>query len=202
MTFSRAFLAGAAALFLSHSFALAGDDNHAGHSAASHGEHKSHGLEISAAWTRATVKTAKVGGGYIQIKNTGSEPDRLIAAMADFASKVEIHEMKLVDDVMRMRPLPEGLEVPAGGELVLKPGGEHLMFMGLKKQLVEDNTANVVLVFEKAGKIDVTFKVNGLAAKSAGEDHANHGSHHSGKHGDSHKAKHEDDHGDHSTHTH
>lgn len=198
MTFSKTLIAGAAALFLSLPVASAGDGNHSHNDTEGHGAHKNHGIKISAAWTRATVKTAKVGGGYVVIKNSGSEADRLISASAEFASKVEIHEMKLIDDVMRMRPLPEGLEVPAGGELILKPGGEHLMFVGLKKQLVEDDTASVALIFEKAGKVEVTFKVNALAAKSAGEDHADHGA----GHGSDHEGKHGDSHEDHSNHTH
>lgn len=142
--------------------------------------HKGHGvsaqnLEISSAWTRATVESAKVGGGYITIKNTGDEADRLIAASADFTNGVELHEMTLVDDVMRMRPLEGGISIPAGGEVTLKPGGQHLMFIGLKQPLVEGGKVPVSLTFEKAGDVFISFKINGLAAKSADEHGAHEG---------------------------
>lgn len=146
-----------------------------------HGEHGSHvvkakHLEISTAWTRATVKTAKVGGGYITIKNTGDEADRLITGSADFANHVHLHEMTLVDDVMRMRPLEGGIVIPAGGEIVLKPGAQHLMFMGLQRPLVKGEKVTVSLTFEKAGDVPIPFKVNSLAAKSA-DEHSNHSGH-------------------------
>ncbi|MEP1443446.1 MAG: copper chaperone PCu(A)C [Hyphomicrobiales bacterium] len=192
MTFSKTLLAGAAALFLSVPFTFANDSNHSGHDAASHGEHKHQTLEVTAAWTRATVKTAKVGGGFISIKNNGDHADRLIGGTAGFAGDVQLHTMAIVDDVARMRPLPDGIEIPAGGEVILKPGGDHVMFMGLKEQLKEGEKRSVSLTFEKAGKVEVTFKVNGLAAKGAGEDHSGHG----------HTTKEKTSHGDHSEHSH
>lgn len=146
-----------------------------------HGEYGSHivqakHLELSTGWTRATVKTAKVGGGYITIKNTGDEADRLIAGSADFANGVHLHQMTLVDDVMRMRPIEGGIIIPAGGEIVLKPGAQHLMFMGLQRPLVKGEKVTVSLTFEKAGDVLVPFKVNSLAAKGAHE-HGNHSGH-------------------------
>jgi len=174
MTFSKTLLAGAAALFLSTSVTLANDSNHSGHDGANHGEHKHHSIKASAAWTRATVKTAKVGGGFISIKNTGDHADRLIGGTASFANDVQLHTMKIVDDVARMRALPDGVVIPAGAQVVLKPGGDHVMFMGLKEQLKEGEHRSVTLTFEKAGEIEVTFKVNALAAKTAGDDHSEH----------------------------
>ena len=174
MTFSKTLLAGATALFLSTPIAFASDSNHSGHDAASHGEHKHHSIEASAAWTRATVKTAKVGGGFIMIKNTGDHADRLIGGAASFASDVQLHTMQIVDDIARMRALPDGIVIPAGTEVALKPGGDHVMFMGLKEQLKEGEQRTVKLIFEKAGEIEVAFKVNSLAAKEAGEDHSGH----------------------------
>lgn len=148
--------------------------NHSDHS--DHGEHKADvhklgSLKIKAAWTRATVKTAKVAGGYVTIKNTGAHADRLVGGATEISNSLQIHEMKLVDDIMRMRPLEAGVEILPGEEVVLKPGAQHLMFMGLQEQLQEGNTVNVTLVFEKAGEITIPFAVNSLAAKSAHEGH-------------------------------
>lgn len=156
----------------------AADSAHKPHHGNGHGDHDHHGvkvkhLEISTAWTRATVKTAKVGGGYITIKNTGNESDRLIAGTADFAKDVQLHQMTLIDDVMRMHPVDGGIDIPAGGEVVLQPGGQHLMFMGLQRPLLEGEEVSVSLTFERAGDVSVSFKVNSLAAKNAHE----HGAH-------------------------
>ena len=98
----------------------------------------------------------------------------MIGGAASFARDVQLHTMKIVDDVMRMRPLPDGVVIPAGTQVVLKPGGDHVMFMGLKEQLKEGEQRTVTLTFEKAGEIEVSFKVNSLAAKEAGEDHSGH----------------------------
>ena len=116
-------------------------------------------LEISHPWTRATAPTAKAGGGYLVITNKGTTPDRLVAAQSTASQKVEIHEMKMDGNVMRMRELAGGLEIPPGGSVMLKPGGYHIMFMELKAPLAKDTKVPVTLVFEKAGKIDVDFAV-------------------------------------------
>lgn len=122
-------------------------------------DYKVGALEISHPWTRATAPTAKAGGGYLVITNKGTTPDRLVAAQSTASQKVEIHEMKMDGNVMRMRELAGGLEIPPGGSVMLKPGGYHIMFMELKAPLAKDTKVPVTLVFEKAGKIDVDFAV-------------------------------------------
>jgi len=136
-----------------------------------------HDLEISTAWTRATVSSAQVGGGYITIHNKGDAADRLIAAVADFAKEVQFHQMTLVGDVMRMRPVEGHIEIPAGGSVIFKPGAEHLMFIGLERALVEGEVVNVKLTFEKAGEVSVAFKVHNLAARGSAthQPHKGHG---------------------------
>ncbi len=111
---------------------------------------------------RATLPGQKVGGGYMALLNAGSADDTLIGASAGFAGKVEIHEMKMVDDVMQMNALPTGLPVPAGETVTLKPGGYHLMFMQLKQALAEGDTHKVMLKFEKAGEVEVVFQVKSI----------------------------------------
>jgi copper(I)-binding protein len=87
-------------------------------------------LEISHPWTRVTPATAQSGGGFLTITNKGTTADRLIAARSTVSGKVEVHEMKMDGNVMRMRELEKGLEIPAGATVMLKPGGYHIMFMG------------------------------------------------------------------------
>ncbi|QKV19302.1 copper chaperone PCu(A)C [Oricola thermophila] len=122
-------------------------------------DYKVGNLEIVHPVARATPPGAPVSGGYMTIRNTGSETDRLVGGSADFAGKVEIHEMAMEGDVMKMRQLEDGLEIPAGGEVVLKPGGYHVMFMQMKEQLKPDTGRKAVLVFEKAGEVEVEFSV-------------------------------------------
>jgi periplasmic copper chaperone A len=121
-------------------------------------------LEIDQPWTRATPPTAKAGGGFVTITNKGTTPDRLIAARSAASDKVEIHEMKMDGNVMRMRELDRGLEIPAGATVTLKPGGYHIMFMELKAPFAKDAKVPVTLVFEKGGSIDVPFTVQAMGA--------------------------------------
>jgi copper(I)-binding protein len=123
-------------------------------------------LEISHPWTRATPATAQTGGGFLTITNKGTTADRLIAARSTVSDKVEVHEMKMDGNVMRMRELEKGLEIPAGATVMLKPGGYHIMFMGLKAPLAKDAKVPVTLVFEKAGSIDIQLDVEALGASA------------------------------------
>jgi copper(I)-binding protein len=126
-------------------------------------------LTIAQAWSRATPNGAKVGGGYLRITNTGSTPDRLIGGSFAGASRIEVHEMALENDVMRMKQVQGGLEIKPGATVELKPGGFHLMFMDLKEPLREGQTIKGTLVFEKAGTVDVEYSVRGMGGAPAAE---------------------------------
>jgi copper(I)-binding protein len=120
---------------------------------------------VSHAWSRATPKGAQVAGGYLSIENHGGHPDRLLTATSAAAGKIEIHIMKLQGGVMTMRPVDDGLEVPPDGTVTLAPGGEHLMFIGLRAPIEEGMRLPVSLVFEHAGTIETTFDVESIGAK-------------------------------------
>ncbi|MBL0900373.1 MAG: copper chaperone PCu(A)C [Reyranella sp.] len=121
-------------------------------------------LEIATPWTRATAPTARSGGGFMTIINKGTTADRLVAARSNASAKVEIHEMKMDGSVMRMRELEQGLEIPPGATVTLKPGGFHIMFMELKAPFAVNGKVPLTLVFEKAGSIDVEMKVEAMGA--------------------------------------
>jgi copper(I)-binding protein len=123
-------------------------------------------LKISAPWARATPKGAGVGGGYMKITNTGTAPDRLIGGATDVAGRFEVHEMSMDNGVMKMRPVTGGLEIKPGQTVELKPGGYHVMLMGLKEQLVQGQHFKATLEFAKAGKVDVDFAIEGVGAQS------------------------------------
>ncbi|RYE82364.1 MAG: copper chaperone PCu(A)C, partial [Hyphomicrobiales bacterium] len=121
-------LAAAAALaFTSPVFAHAGVD----HNGCAAGQSFTAGdITVSGAYIRATLPGAKSAGGYMSIVNAGTAGDRLVAINGKTAKAIEVHEMKLEGDVMKMSALPDGAEVPAGETVALEPGGVHVMFMG------------------------------------------------------------------------
>ena len=131
-------------------------------------------LEIGHPWSRATPPAAKVAGGFLKITNRGTTPDRLVSATFDGSSTVEIHEMAHANGVMTMRELAKGIEIKPGETIEFKPGGYHLMFIGLKDRLVEKQRLKGVLVFEKAGRVEVEFAVEAIGMK-ASDHHGDHG---------------------------
>lgn len=128
-------------------------------------------LKIEQPWTRATPAGAKVAGGYVAVTNTGSASDRLLGGSSEIAGKVEIHEMAVNNGVMTMRGLPEGVELKPGAKLELKPGGYHIMFMDLKRQLKEGEKIKGTLTFEKAGAVPVEFSVQSVGARAPAAAH-------------------------------
>jgi len=136
--------------------------------AASAHDYKAGDLNIDHPWARATPHGAKVAGGFVAIANHGSADDRLVSATAEIAEHAEIHEMAMKDGVMTMRPLADGVVVPAGGEVALKPGGYHLMFIGLKRMLKQGESFVGTLTFEKAGTVEVSFTVAPIGAGGMG----------------------------------
>ena len=128
-------------------------------------DYKLGAIEIGHPWSRATPPTAESGGGYLAITNTGTTPDRLIAVKSPAADKVEIHEMKMDGNIMRMREVEKGIEIPPGATVELKPGGFHVMFMGLRAPFAKDARVPLTLVFEKAGSIDVELMVQAMGAQ-------------------------------------
>ena len=124
-------------------------------------------LTIETPWLRATPGGAQVAGGYVKVTNTGTAPDRLVGTSMELAAKGEVHEMATENGVMKMRPV-DGIAIAPGASIELKPGGFHLMFMGLKGGLKQGQAVKGTLVFEKAGTVDVTFDVGAMGARSSG----------------------------------
>lgn len=114
------------------------------------------GLSIQDAFARP-APAGGMGGAFLTVVNTGSAPDRLVSARSPIAQTVETHETIDDNGVMKMRPVAGGFEVPANGKLELKPGGKHLMFVGLTSPLTAGSDVEITLVFEKAG--EKTLKV-------------------------------------------
>ena len=131
-------------------------------------------VSVTLPWARATPGSAPVAGGFLTIANSGAEPDRLIGGSSDIASKLEVHEMSMDNGVMKMRPVDGGLEVKPGASVELKPGGYHIMFLGLKHGLKEGERFKAQLEFAKGGKTEVEFVVRGIGATTPMDAPAGH----------------------------
>ena len=135
-------------------------------------EYKTSSLRIGHPWTRVTPKGAAVAGGYAEIENKGQTADRLLGASSEVSGRTEIHEMTMEGGIMKMRALPNGIEIPAGGKVELAPGGLHIMFFELKAPLEEGKHFKGKLIFEKAGTVPVEFAVEGMGGPG---EHTGHG---------------------------
>jgi copper(I)-binding protein len=112
--------------------------------------------KVEDAWARPTVAGQAGGGGFLKI--TSATADRLISASAPVSKTVELHTMQMDGDVMRMRQIP-AIEIPAGQTVELKPGGLHVMFIGLTQTLDSGASFPLTLRFEKAGEVKVEVQV-------------------------------------------
>lgn len=122
-------------------------------------------ITIEQPWARATPSGAMTGAAYMTIANKTATADRLTAASSDIAAKVQIHQMAMVNGVMQMRELANGLPIPANGSVTFKPGGYHVMLIGLKKRLIAGQTFPLTLSFVRAGNISVTVPVQAIGAQ-------------------------------------
>lgn len=120
-------------------------------------------LSITNAWSRQTAPGQANGGGFMTIGNRAKQADRLIGGSSPVAAKVEIHTMSMDGGIMRMRPLPNGLAVPAGGRLELKPGSHHIMLIGLKSPLRLGTQVPLTLRFQHGGSVTVQLKVERIS---------------------------------------
>ena len=139
-------------------------------------EFKAGSIEIKHPWSRATPKGSEVAGGFMKLINTGTEPDRLIGGSTANAGKFEIHESAMEGGVMKMRPLPKGIEIKPGETVELKPGSYHLMFVGLKAPFEMGKRVKGTLQFEKAGTVEVEYAIE-AAGGTPGMNHDEHKGH-------------------------
>jgi hypothetical protein len=120
---------------------------------------------VEGGWVRAMPAMGEGGGptgsssaAYFVLRSRSDTPDRLLAAGSAVASAVETHESREEGGVMRMRAV-EGIDVPAGGRVELRPGGLHLMLVGLNRSLAEGDSVELTLRFREAGEVTVRLPV-------------------------------------------
>ncbi len=126
-------------------------------------------VEVEGAWSRATAPGATVAAGYMVLHNRAASPDRLVSASSGLAARVETHVTKKEGEMLRMREV-KGYAIPANGSLALRPGGAHLMLVGIKRPLREGEEVPLTLRFERAGEKQVMLQVS-RGAPAAGGHH-------------------------------
>ena len=131
-------------------------------------------LTVSGAWARQSFGKAANSAGFMLIKNTGTTDDKLIGVSSNISKKTELHTHIRDGQVMKMRRVKGGIAVPKGGSAELKPGGLHIMFIGLKEPLKAGTRFPVTLKFEKAGELTIELGAQKMAMP-ANMDKMNHG---------------------------
>ena len=140
------------------------------------------GLDVSQAWARASAGAAQAGGAFMAVTNTNEHDHMLLSASSDVAKRVELHNHTMENGMMKMRKV-EGINLPAGGTIMLQPGGYHVMLMGLHAPLKEGSTFPVTLTFDngKDVTVDVVVKATTAMNSGMGMGHGAHGAHGMGK---------------------
>ncbi len=126
-------------------------------------------IKVENAYTRATAPGQQVAGGFFKIENKGVA-DQLLSASSPVAGEVQLHEMAMDGNVMKMRQVKD-IPVPTNGAVELKPGGLHLMFMNIKAPLAAGETVPVKLKFAKAGEVEVKMPVNAMGQHGGASKH-------------------------------
>ncbi|KQT56203.1 MULTISPECIES: copper chaperone PCu(A)C [unclassified Aureimonas] len=137
-------------------------------------EFRAGNLTIDHPSSRPTPPNAKVGVGYLSIRNDGTEPDRLVGGTATVAGRFEVHATTVENGVARMRRVEDGILVEPGATVDLASGGTHVMLLDLKGPIVKGTSFDGTLVFERAGTVPVRFSVEGFGAAAAAPSHAGH----------------------------
>jgi periplasmic copper chaperone A len=128
-------------------------------------------VQIEAPWIRATAPGAQIAAGYMVIRNKSAQPDRLVGGSSKSAAKVQTHIHIRDGEILRMREVKGGYDVPASGSFELKPGGAHLMLVDIKQPLKAGDKVPVTLRFERAGEVSVEFQVRPLATAPSQHQH-------------------------------
>ena len=126
-------------------------------------------LAIGHPYARATAPGQPTGGAYLRLENHGAQADRLVSASADVSKSVELHQMQMQGEVMRMRQI-DAVEIPPNQSVVLEPGGVHIMLVGLKAPLKEGDRFPMMLRFEKAGEVKVQVVVESVKTEPMKHD--------------------------------
>ncbi len=125
-------------------------------------------LQITQPWARATPQGADSGAAYMTVTNTGSRAERLSCLSSNASGKCQIHQMTMQGGVMKMRPVIGGLAIKPGQTVTFKPGGYHVMLIGLKAPLQQGKTVEATLKVDNGGTVQVEFPIAAIGAPAPG----------------------------------
>jgi copper(I)-binding protein len=126
--------------------------------------HEKGDIQVRHPWSRATPPGAKVAVGYMEIRNVGTQPDRLLSATTPVAQRVEMHVTQRDGEVMKMREV-KTFEIPARERYTLRPGGAHLMLVDLVQPLKMGERFTIRLRFERAGELEIEVEVQEIGSR-------------------------------------
>jgi len=126
--------------------------------------HEKGDIQVRHPWSRATPPGAKVAVGYMEIRNVGTQPDRLLSATTPVAQRVEMHVTQRDGEVMKMREV-KTFEIPARERYALRPGGAHLMLIDLAQPLKKGDRFAMKLRFERAGELEIEIEVQEIGSR-------------------------------------
>jgi hypothetical protein len=126
--------------------------------------HEKGDLQVRHPWSRATPPGAKVAIGYMEIRNRGTQPDRLLSASSAVAKRVEMHVTQREGEVTKMRQV-QSFAIPARERYALRPGGSHLMLVDIVRPLQKGERFTMTLRFERAGELEIELEVQELGSR-------------------------------------
>jgi periplasmic copper chaperone A len=121
-------------------------------------------IEVRHPWSRATPPGAKVAVAYLEIRNLGKQPDRLLLASTPLAKRVELHVTEREGDVLKMR-MVQSIEIPERSRITLRPGGAHLMLIDVSRPLEKGERFSMKLRFQRAGEVEIELEVQELGSR-------------------------------------
>lgn len=138
------------------------------------GPWKIEGILVEQAWARVMPGGSRTGAVYLTIHNTSLTDDLLLAVDSAAAQSTAVHQSIVEDDIAKMKPMPFGVEVKSGTEVILKPGSMHIMLTGLSAALEPGTSLPVEMVFREAGKLEIDVPVLPIGAKDPAVSHGGH----------------------------
>lgn len=131
-------------------------------------------IVVEQAWARRVPGGARTGAVYLTIHNKSGDEDLLLAVDSSIAGSTAVHETALTNGVASMSPVPGGLLLPSHGEVVMRPGGVHIMLTGLPDNLSEGSSLPVKMVFRDAGSLEFAVPILPFGAGDPTEKHLKH----------------------------
>ncbi len=132
------------------------------------------GLLISDFWIKSTIGNHKMTSGYLKIENKSNTDERLVSLTSKISKKIQLHDMGVQNDIMKMKNLKNGVVIKANSIVNFNPGGYHIMFMNLQNPLIVMKKYQVILKFENYGSVILKMPVRNKKSNNKTQKHDHH----------------------------